>query len=291
MAATKEETDRELRRNNGTTNVPNFRSRNFFFTWNNYNGSTAIDDIEQWLQTANAKYVMQPETGESGTPHLQGTFQLPNARWRNAIAKRFPGIHLEKTRSIEGAKAYCQKSETADEERKIYCSANFRIVKDPLRGRDLYEWQRYVLKLIRTDPDDRSIHWFWEPTGNAGKTALAKSICLQFNAIYVSGKSSDINYAITQCEKSSKGIPKIFIFDYPRSYESYVSYGALEKVKDGIVFSAKYESRMLLFNAPHVICFANFHPDLSKLSRDRWHIINISNDEAIARTRFKNLKL
>ena len=39
---------------------------------------------------------------------------------------------------------------------------------------------------------------------------------------------------------------------------------------------AKYESKPICRNSPHVIIFANFEPDLDKLSNDRWIIKKIS---------------
>lgn len=62
------------------------------------------------------------------------------------------------------------------------------------------------------------------------------------------------------------------IFDYTRSQEEYISYEALEAVKNGIFYNNKYESGMVVYNTPHVIVLSNFRPDLSKLSADRWRI-------------------
>lgn len=97
---------------------------------------------------------------------------------------------------------------------------------------------------------------------------------MNYNAIYVNGKGTDIKAAI--CEM--KEPPDIVIFGYPRSTEDYISYGALEEIKDGIFFSGKYESRMKIFNPPHVYVFANFRPNEDEMSKDRWIIKNISNN-------------
>lgn len=37
--------------------------------------------------------------------------------------------------------------------------------------------------------------------------------------------------------------------------------------------STKYESTTFFFNKPIVLVFANFKPDRSKLSSDRWNVI------------------
>ena len=31
-----------------------------------------------------------------------------------------------------------------------------------------------VVDILKTEPDERTIHWFWEPKGNVGKTTLCK---------------------------------------------------------------------------------------------------------------------
>jgi len=57
--------------------------------------------------------------------------------------------------------------------------------------------------------------------------------------------------------------------------EEYISYGAMEKIKNGFYMSSKYESKPIIRNCPHIICFANFEPDYDKLSQDRWKVHNI----------------
>lgn len=47
----------------------------------------------------------------------------------------------------------------------------------------------------------------------------------------------------------------------------------MEKLKDGAVFSPKYESQIIkLDKIPHVIVMANFKPQTKLLSEDRWDI-------------------
>ena len=49
-----------------------------------------------------------------------------------------------------------------------------------------------------------------------------------------------------------------------------MSYIAIEGIKDGCFFSAKYEAGMCVYNPPHVMVFANKAPELTMLSSDRW---------------------
>lgn len=79
-----------------------------------------------------------------------------------------------------------------------------------------------------------------------------------------------INYATTK-----QAWPSIIIYDIPRTQLEYVNYDALEKLKNGMAMSGKYEGGMILMPHPHVVVFANQPPDESKLSSDRWFIHEI----------------
>lgn len=132
-----------------------------------------------------------------------------------------------------------------------------------------YKWQQDVLDMLSKPADPRKIFWFYDSVGGKGKTHLAKYIVGEFGAYYCrGGKTADISYAYNY--------EKIVLFDYTRDHEEYVNYGVLEMFKDGMVVSSKYESTVKMVNPPHVIVFANFEPDRSKMSADRWDVTNLS---------------
>jgi hypothetical protein len=79
-----------------------------------------------------------------------------------------------------------------------------------------------------------------------------------------------MKYAIMKSIDDRGVVPKILLLDIPRSLEEYVSYQGIEEIKNGMFFNTHYEAKMVCYDSPHVVVFANFEPDLSKLSRDRW---------------------
>jgi hypothetical protein len=180
-----------------------------------------------------------------------------------------PTVHAEETNNIEAAFSYCIKSES-----RIagpwHWPQQFGDVKvdDPLEGLDLYEWQEQVLDIIKKEPHKRNIYWFWEPVGAAGKTSLIKHVLLNYEPAFFQGKGNDIAHAYNG--------QKVCIFGFSRSQDGRVSYHAIEALKDGLVFSGKYESGQKLHNIPHVFVFANWPPEEEEMSADRWVVTNIS---------------
>ncbi len=244
------------------------RYRKWCFTLNNYTQSD-IDTLQvSFGKISSTEYVFQEELGDNETRHLQGCVAYRNAVRFSTLKSLCPRGHWEKCKDWNASKAYCSKLDT----RNGSIFTNIDFPRDPLEGHVLYEWQKNILHIADGEPDDRTIYWFWEPTGNVGKTALCKHIMLSARkATYVSGAGKDILFSFTNLDPK----PKIVLWDVPRSAEGYISYQAIESVKNGIFFSGKYESKTVLFNCPHVIIFANFEPDTSKLSEDRWNITKI----------------
>lgn len=140
----------------------------------------------------------------------------------------------------------------------------------------LYDWQKDILNIVKSEPDDRTIHWCWEHQGNRGKTALCKLLCSRYGALCISGKSSDCKYAIIKYKELHRHYPHVVLFDIPRSNIDYINYEAIEKVKDGLFFVGKYESQQVIMNPPHIFIFANEYPTIDKLSADRWKIIDLN---------------
>lgn len=215
------------------------------------------------------KYIVGDEVGANGTKHLQCWIYKKNKIRFNTLKKIFPEAHIEKAKgSMEDNIKYCSKE-------KVLLS---RGIKEPiidyLKNKELYQWQKNLLYIYNNDINERKIYWFVDLVGCKGKTSFARHLIVnKYKVIYVCGKSKDIKYGlIKQLENDDV---RMVIFDFTRTNENYISYQAIEELKNGIFFSSKYESGMCIFNIPHVICFSNFEPDESRLSKDRWNIINL----------------
>ena len=261
---------------NGNTKATRIRARAWCWTWNNY---TKEDEarMAQYLKTECIRGAFQPEVGKEGTPHLQGYFEFKYPRDMAGIKADWPKIHLEKARNIKAAMAYCTKEDTKAGNATVVDKTK-RTVSDPLQGRTLHAWQQEIIDLVKQKPDDRKINWFYDEKGGAGKTSLAKHLCLSIpnEVVYICGKATDIKYGIKTFLDNKNNNLRVAIFDFTRSVENYISYEAIEAVKNGIFYNTKYESGMVVFDAPHIICFSNFKPDAAMLSNDRWVIRQLS---------------
>jgi len=130
----------------------------------------------------------------------------------------------------------------------------------------LRDWQSdLVNQVTKFKADDRKVIWIYEKTGNIGKTWMSRYLVAKHKAIrFENASSKDIAFAYN-------GEP-IVIFDYSRTTEERINYQVIESLKNGMIFSAKYNSCSKYFNSPHVICFANWPPKTSSMSNDRWVI-------------------
>lgn len=129
---------------------------------------------------------------------------------------------------------------------------------------DLYDWQEYIVFDILGEPaHSRHVHLFIDPIGGGGKTTFMRYLMNKFKDVEVfsNGKSCDILYAVCA--------PKIAIFDFARSSDEFRPWSAVEQIKNGLVFSSKYDSITKSFAIPHVIIFTNSDIENNKLSNDR----------------------
>ena len=242
-------------------------SKHWVFTLNNH---TENDILLLTNDSSIEQLSMQEETGESGTPHLQGYLKFKTKRRPLSIFGKDFKAHWEKCKRIKESIIYTQKDDTRTG--RIFVKG-LRIVRPVkcLLTEQLYAWQREIVELTETVPDDRTINWYWEPIGNVGKSQLMRYLVIQKGALLVSGKSADIKYQIANCKQP----PDLIIYDIPRTAENYINWTALEEIKNGIFCSSKYESQMVVMNSPHIICFANFEPNVEVMSADRWRVVKI----------------
>lgn len=261
----------------------NSKGRHWILTWNNYTG-TDIVFLEDWCKSNCENYTFQKEIGKEGTPHLQIYFSFKNPRSFKALKETFTGAHIEPCRNKIAAEQYCRKKETRDGNEiyqgKCRNKSEFKInVIDPLFGKKLYPYQEMIIDDIISKPiDERKIYWFYDNIGNKGKSTLIKHLMLNYGevSIFLNGKPADMKHAVAEhCQ--SANLENVFI-DIPREFFDKIAYGAIEELKNGMIFSGKYESKAVLFNTPRIIVMSNYLPIISKLSKDRWCIFEIEDN-------------
>lgn len=245
-------------------------NKRWIFVWNNY-----PSDYKTYLALLAPNIhgmIYGREVGESGTPHLQGYLEF-REKMRPSETKGLPKqMHWEpaKKSRLENI-IYCSKDGDWEASRPSY-----RRPRRPRIISDLRPWQQEIVNIVKTLPDERTIHWYWEPNGGIGKTSMNRYLCDNWDALVCSGKAADMKYAIAQMEVK----PSLIIFDVPRCNMGYISYTGIEEIKNACFFSSKYESGQVLFDFPHVFVFANEPPDYDKMSMDRWHVVDIREVEA-----------
>lgn len=251
------------------------------FVWNNY--PTNWFTVLKGFFTNQCKgWIVSEETGETGTPHLQGYFELKKKqRWSElGLPKQIHFDTCDKGRdqNVNYVLGMCEKKGYNYNDTAIGTWAR-KAVKC-LREDQLYPWQKKLWEYIREEPNDREVQWIYCDKGSSGKTAFQKFVLvnLQDDAIMVNGKGADVRCGIARHLDKTLQAPKVVLWNIPRSVE-HISYTAIEEIKDGLLFSGKYESGMCLFDPPHILIFANEEPDYRKLSGDRWRITHLQSKQ------------
>lgn len=217
----------------------------------------------------------------TNTPHIQGYIYSANQISQSTLKEVLPRAHLLKAKGNKKQNIkYCSK------EGNYVTNFSKNLLPTKTRRERLlakYEqvtwrpWQRDLLECIDAEPDSRTVHWFWEEKGNVGKSFLARYIVLKYDAIIAEGKTADISNQMNTWLQANpdKDGPAVVVIDVPRCGMNVVNYHAIEKLKNGLLYSGKYEGGVCVFDPPHVVVFANCAPTCESLSLDRWKINHI----------------
>jgi len=136
------------------------------------------------------------------------------------------------------------------------------VIATPLIARD--GWQTELVRFLTTPPDSRKVRWYVDTHGNTGKSYFATHYQDKRTYIITGGRYADIFMGFNY--------EPIVFFDLARCRQESCPYEVMETFKNGYFLSTKYEVRRVNFNVPHVVVFANFEPDRTQLSADRWDI-------------------
>jgi hypothetical protein len=288
------------------------RAKNWCFTLNNY---TDDDCLKLSSPLEGVSYcIFGKEVGENGTPHLQGFIQFVE-RCRLNKVKDVVGVraHLEVAKNVLASIQYCKKDgdfvengdfvssqgDRSDLERfkddvksgvldlkrlredhsdvfAKYTRFCLSYVEDNYPGRvvadhPLRDWQQSLKQQLDQPPCDRKIIFIVDRVGNTGKSWFSHWWCQknENSQLIQPGKFLDMAYCLRQDIR-------VLFCDAPRSKQGeFLQYDLFEHVKNGSLFSGKYESRTKSFGPCHVVIMMNELPDMTKLSADRYHIIDL----------------
>lgn len=288
------------------------QAKNWVFTLNNYTDAD-IERLGN-LPDNDVSYVLfGREVGENGTPHLQGFISCTSRKRMAAIKLLIGGNpHVEVCRNIAASLIYCKKDgnftehgelsrtqgkrtdidafkedvkaglldlrEVRERHSQVYASS-LRFCLDYIQDHSpakelpnhvLRPWQQGLNTILNGEPDDRTIHFVVDPVGNSGKTWFAHYYDQLHDRVQViqPGRKADMSFVLDAT------IRTLFV-DAPRSKQGeFIQYDFLEDIKNGYVFSSKYESRVKQLGKVHVCVMMNEMPDMTKLSNDRYNIIN-----------------
>lgn len=179
-------------------------------------------------------------------------------------------LHVERSRDVHRSVQYCT---SVEKRRGRVWSSGFAVPKeglDIIEPLDFFDWQRELIAELGGLPHRRRIIWYCDPEGGCGKTEVCRHLVATHEStlFLTSAAGKDLVHQVVKSKKD----PKIVIVNLSRQSEGAFSYASIESIKDGLVFSGKYEGGTRIFPRPHVVLFANWMPDLTKLSLDRWDI-------------------
>ena len=288
------------------------RAKNWCFTLNNYTDES-IENIQKLLDDGHASYVIYGrEVGESGTPHLQGFITFNGRKRATQVHPLLPGAHVTVARNVNASIEYCRKDGDVTElgqrevgqggrsdleafkedvkqgnldlksirelHSEVYAKHTrfcLEYIQDHAPARStpdhtLRPWQAELKSIVDGEANDRTIVFVVDYVGNSGKSWFAHWYAGKNDRCQViqPAKKADMAYALDPTIR-------VLFVDAPRSKQGeYLQYDFLEDVKNGYVFSTKYESRVKQLEKCHVIVMMNEDPDMEKLSQDRYRIIS-----------------
>ncbi len=128
------------------------------------------------------------------------------------------------------------------------------------------------------NPLNRVIYWILDFRGKTGKSSFVNYHAFHSNGLILTWDDPRdvLHIRSTNLDK------KLIFCDFTRSVPLKVDmnnfYSTIESVKNGCFVTTKYESKQLFTSVPHVFVFANFLPNFSSLSSDRWRLLRITED-------------
>lgn len=242
------------------------------------------------------RYTFQLEKGsETGYLHYQGRMSLIKKHRKSELMKMFDLMpvpnYLEPTTNptyFTGDMFYVQKDETrvdgpwTEKTTEKYIPRHFRGLLEKLYPYQLEIWDS--AKVF----DSRIINMIYCPEGNQGKSTIA-SLCELYGKGIDLPPVNDAEKLVQSCCDMCEGLglrdPSPVFVDLPRAMSKdrlNGIYTAIEQIKKGKLYDLRYKYKVYWIDSPQIWVFSNIEPDLNLLSRDRWRIWKIQNQQLVA---------
>lgn len=291
-------------------------AKHWCFTLNNYDDGALLKIRNAFDAGGISYLIFGKEVGATGTPHLQGFVSFKKKLRLAPIIALVGQAHWTIARNVRQSIEYCKKDgdvteygappnvpggsgertdllafRAAVEEGMVdptelraafpVVMARYRhfalsTIRDfqplpPIPDHELLPWQQLLVDSLDGEPNPRTITFVIDEVGNKGKSWFCSYCEKTFERVQIMkcGKRDDMAFELQENVRT-------VIIDVSRSQSEFLNYQFLEDLKDGRVFSPKYESYTKRFNSPHVIVMMNETPNESKLSADRYNMVVVN---------------
>lgn len=238
--------------------------------------------LRQWCK----KYTFQKEKGDTGYVHWQGRVSL--------IKKRRP-TELAKSDFMKGGFV----TATHDAQTNFYVTKADTRIEGPWSDKDyeeppiltrqlryfntqrMYEWQKQVLSMC-LEEDDRSIKLIYDQLGNNGKSIMCEY--LEYHKYAYEIPPFRLMEDIMACAMAIK-TQKCYLIDMPRALKKDKLgefYSGLESLKNGVCYDKRYNFKKRRMDRPQVIVFTNTLPKWELMSRDRWEVYEMGENNTLS---------
>ena len=251
-------------------------------------------DVELAISPFCKKWVFQRELSDSGYKHWQCRVHLVKRRTfayvraKMAAQKWCIGHWTITSKGVHEGNSfnYVMKADTKDGEIDSGPFTELDFTPPPKMTRQLakfqqqemYPWQKQLLEMV-CEEDDRSIKVIYDPVGDSGKSIMVEYI--EYHRLgFEMAQMMDIKDIMQFC--FSFGDQKCYMVDLPRAMRKDRManfYSGLEALKNGCIWETRYCGKKRRIDRPQVIVFSNVLPELAYLSKGRWEIWELKNND------------
>jgi len=243
--------------------------------------------VDAFLAEHCKHWVFQEECADSGFTHYQMRFSLGVRRRVKELGQLLVTLdmacHVSPTvtnNMLPNKAFYVMKPESriagpwSSEDPKPI------VLPRQLQDKTLYPWQQAIVNDAEIF-DTRHINVVVEVEGNKGKSFLTTWVGVHGIGMGIPPLN---DYKDIMRMVMSRDIKKLYLIDMPRAIEQKKLgnfYAGIEELKSGHAWDDRYSMKEKYFDAPNIWIFTNVMPNIAHLSKDRWIIWKIENNELI----------